>query len=153
MLCLLLQRYSNPKIFILRNQSVTRIRSIFGSNTNKFKEQLQKFILDNGVIGTAAGVSIAIVTKDVIQSFVGDIILPSFYFVLASLKVTKITEMLPGKRVIDFTNFIKQVISWILVIIITYVFITFAFESLLGVSKEVKEPVKKEAFFGGALLF
>ena len=124
------------------------------SDTNKFKEQLQKFILDNGVIGTAAGVSIAIVTKDVIQSFVGDIILPSFYFVLASLKVTKITEMLPGKRVIDFTNFIKQVISWILVIIITYVFITFAFESLLGVSKEpVKEPVKKEAFFGGALLF
>jgi len=124
------------------------------SDTNKFKEQLKKFIVDNGVIGTAAGVSIAIVTKDVIQSFVGDIILPSFYFVLASLKVTKITEMLPGKRVIDFTNFMKQVISWILVIIITYVFITFAFESLLGVGKEpVKEPVKKEGFFGGALLF
>jgi large-conductance mechanosensitive channel len=125
------------------------------SNPTKFKEQLKKFIVDNGVIGTAAGVSIALVTKDIIQSFVGDIILPSFYFVLASLKINQVTEMLPGKRIIDFTNFMKQVISWVLVIIITYLFITITFQSLLGIGgpEPVKEPVKKEGFFGGALLF
>jgi large-conductance mechanosensitive channel len=124
------------------------------SNPTKFKEQLKKFIVDNGVIGTAAGVSIALVTKDIIQSFVGDIILPSFYFVLASLKINKVTEMLPGKRILDFTNFMKQLISWVLVIIITYLFITITFQSLLGIGTEpVKEPVKKEGFFGGALLF
>ena len=123
------------------------------SNPTKFKEDLKKFIVDNNVIGTAAGVSIALVTKDIIQSFVGDIILPSFYFVLVSLKINKVTEMLPGKHFLDFTNFMKQFISWVLVIIITYLFITITFQSLLGVSKEVKEPVKKEGFFGGALLF
>jgi large-conductance mechanosensitive channel len=125
------------------------------SNPTKFKEDLKKFIVDNGVIGTAAGVSIALVTKDIIQSFVGDIILPSFYFVLASLKINKITEMLPGKRILDFTNFMKQLISWVLVIIITYLFITITFQSLLGIggTEQVKEPVKKEGFFGGALLF
>jgi len=125
------------------------------SNPTKFKEDLKKFIVDNGVIGTAAGVSIALVTKDIIQSFVGDIILPSFYFVLASLKINKVTEMLPGKRILDFTNFMKQLISWVLVIIITYLFITITFQSLLGIggSEPVKEPVKKEGFFGGALLF
>ena len=125
------------------------------SNPTKFKEDLKKFIVDNGVIGTAAGVSIALVTKDIIQSFVGDIILPSFYFVLASLKINKVTEMLPGKRILDFTNFMKQLISWVLVIIITYLFITITFQSLLGIggTEPVKEPVKKEGFFGGALLF
>lgn len=127
------------------------------SDPNKFKEELKKFIVDNGVIGTAAGVSIALVTKDIIQSFVGDIILPSFYFVLASLNITKVTKMLPGKHFLDFTNFMKQFISWVLVIIITYLFITITFQSLLGIGKETplkeKEPVKKEAFFGGSLLF
>jgi large-conductance mechanosensitive channel len=126
------------------------------SNPTKFKEDLKKFIVDNGVIGTAAGVSIALVTKDIIQSFVGDIVLPSFYFVLASLKINQVTDMLPGKRILDFTNFMKQLISWVLVIIITYLFITITFQSLLGIGQEpakVKEPVKKEGFFGGALLF
>jgi len=125
------------------------------SNPTKFKEDLKKFIVDNGVIGTAAGVSIALVTKDIIQSFVGDIILPSFYFVLASLKIDKVTDMLPGKRILDFTNFMKQLISWVLVIIITYLFITITFQSLLGIGgTEIKEPVKKEGFFGGnSLLF
>jgi hypothetical protein len=50
----------------------------------------------------------------------------------------------------------KQLISWVLVIIITYLFITITFQSLLGIGQEpvkVKEPVKKEGFFGGALLF
>jgi large-conductance mechanosensitive channel len=124
------------------------------SNPSKFKEQLKRFILDNGVIGTAAGVSIALVTKDIIQSFVGDIIIPSFIFVLSSLNIKGITGMLPGKKMLDLTNFFKQLISWILVIIITYLFITITFKVLLGI--EITKPVttdksdKKEGFFGGS---
>jgi len=121
------------------------------SNPTKFKEQLKRFILDNGVIGTAAGVSIALVTKDIIQSFVGDIIIPSFIFVLTSLNIKGLTDMLPGKKLLDLTNFFKQLISWILVIIITYLFITFTFKVLLGI--EITKPVatdKKEGFFGGS---
>ena len=103
------------------------------TNPSKFKEQLKRFILDNGVIGTAAGVSIALVTKDIIQSFVGDIIIPSFIFVLSSLQIKGLTEMLPGKKMLDLTNFFKQLISWVLVIVITYLFITFTFQVLLGI--------------------
>ena len=123
------------------------------SDPVKFKEQLKRFILDNGVIGTAAGVSIALVTKDIIQSFVGDIIIPSFIFVLASLNIKGLSEMLPGKKMLDLTNFLKQLISWILVIIITYLFITFTFQVLLGI--EITKPVttaKKEGFLGGGLV-
>lgn len=125
------------------------------TNPSKFKEQLKRFILDNGVIGTAAGVSIALVTKDIIQSFVGDIIIPSFIFVLSSLQIKGLTEMLPGKKMLDLTNFFKQLISWVLVIVITYLFITFTFQVLLGIqiTKEESAAIKKkEGFLGGMIM-
>ena len=125
------------------------------TNPQKFKEQLTRFILDNGVIGTAAGVSIALVTKDIIQSFVGDIIIPSFIFVLTSLQIKGLTEMLPGKKMLDLTNFFKQLISWVLVIVITYLFITFTFQVLLGIqiTKEGSAEIKKkEGFLGGMIM-
>jgi large-conductance mechanosensitive channel len=112
-------------------------------NPTKFREELKKFIVDNGVIGTAAGVSIALSTKDIIQSFVGDIIIPSFIFLLTSLNITKLTNMLPEKSTVNLTSFIKQLISWTLVIIITYLFITIAFKILLGVNTELPPKNKK----------
>ena len=113
-------------------------------NPTKFREELKKFIVDNGVIGTAAGVSIALSTKDIIQSFVGDIIIPSFIFLLASLNITKLTNMLPEKSTVNLTSFIKQLVSWTLVIIITYLFITIAFKILLGVNTELPPPKNKK---------
>ena len=128
------------------------------SNPTQFQDQLKKFIVDNNVIGTAAGVSIALVTKDIIQSFVGDIIIPCFLFVLLSLNITMFSKILPGKPTIDFTNFTKQFITWFLVIIITFLFVKIAFKMLLGID-DTDKPVakqadkqadaKKESFFGG----
>lgn len=48
-------------------------------NKKIFWQQLNKFIMDNNIIGTAAGVSIALITKDVIQSLVSDIIFPILF--------------------------------------------------------------------------
>ena len=98
-------------------------------------EQLNKFLVDNNIVGTAAGVSIALATKDVIQSLVSDVIIPGIIFLLLKLNVESLTKflMMPGKTKFDFMNFIKQFITWIFIIIITYVFIKVAFEGLLGV--------------------
>jgi large-conductance mechanosensitive channel len=123
---------------------------------SEFQEHLKKFIVDNNIIGTAAGVSIALVTKDVIQSFVGDIVIPSFYFILIRLNINYFSKILPGKTVIDFTNFAKQFISWLLVIIITFLFVKIAFQLLFGVDDTTKSitnikkapPHKKESVIG-----
>ena len=98
-------------------------------------DQLNKFLVDNNIVGTAAGVSIALATKDVIQSLVSDVIIPAIIFLLLKLNVDSLTKilMIPGKTKFDFMNFIKQFITWIFIIIITYVFIKVAFEGLLGV--------------------
>ena len=129
-------------------------------NNNVFVDELKKFILDNGIIGTAAGVSIALVTKDVIQSLVGDIIIPGICIILINLNFKYLTSCLPGTTQLDITHFIKQFISWIFVIIITFLFIKIAFNNLLGIKSTQPTPTKpitqeihpseksKESFFG-----
>ena len=54
---------------------------------------------------------------------------------LLKLNINSLTKflMMPGKTKFDFINFIKQFITWIFIIIITYIFIKVAFEGLLGV--------------------
>ena len=99
---------------------------------------MQKFIVDNGIIGTAAGVCIAISTKDTIQSFVNDIIMPSIYLLLVSLNTPLFSKTLSTKHAIDVPKFVIQFVSWIFVCIITFIFIRVAFGTLFGVSDHSK---------------
>jgi large-conductance mechanosensitive channel len=121
-------------------------------NNAMFFSELRKFIADNNIVGTCAGVIIALVTKDLILSFVGDIVIPLFIFLFLKLHIKWLTNILPsGKSFFDFTNFFKQFITWILTLIVTYFVIKATFQLLLGISlgknddKEKKE--KKESFF------
>jgi large-conductance mechanosensitive channel len=105
-------------------------------NPNALRNNMKKFILDNGIIGTAAGVSIAIATKDVVQSFVNDIIMPSIYLLLITMNVPYFSKSLSSKHSVDFPHFINQFVSWIFITIITFLFVKIAFGSLFGVNEE-----------------
>lgn len=112
-----------------------------------FMVQFKKFIVDNGIIGTSAGVIIALVTKDLILSLVGDVIIPVFIILFLKLNIKSLTAILPGKSNFDFTNFFKNLISWIITMIVTFFFIQTTFEFLLGIKKEdKKEKKEKESF-------
>jgi large-conductance mechanosensitive channel len=114
-------------------------------------EELKQFIVDNSVIGTTAGVCIALVTKDLISSLVGDIIIPSIILICITLNISALTKILPGKSSFDFTNFFKQFISWFFVLIVTFIFIKVSFGYFLDTSGkkiEKKDDTKtKESFF------
>ena len=116
-------------------------------NENAFIEQFKKFIIDNGVIGTCAGVIIALVTKDLILSLVGDIIIPVFIILFLKLNIKWLTAILPGKSTFDFTSFFKNLISWIIIMLVTFFFIQTTFEILLGIKKEDKKEEKKKDSF------
>jgi large-conductance mechanosensitive channel len=107
------------------------------------KEQLKKFIIDNGVIGTTAGVCIALVTKDVIQSLVADLVIPTIILILSFLKLKVLIDILPKKNTINAVNFINQLITWILVIIITFLFISYSLKYLLGIDSIPVKNAKK----------
>ena len=57
----------------------------------------KNFIMDNNVVGTSAGVCIALAAKEAIQSFVGDIVIPFVAIVLRSTRVDFLTNFLPGR--------------------------------------------------------
>jgi large-conductance mechanosensitive channel len=112
-------------------------------NPNVFRDQMKKFIIDNGIIGTAAGVCIAVSTKDTIQSFVGDIIMPAIYLLLVTLNSSYFSKSLLGKHTIDFPKFLNQFVSWIFVVIMTFLFVRIAFGNLFGVDgNAISEPDK-----------
>lgn len=109
------------------------------------KEQLKQFIINNGIIGTSAGVCIALVTKDVIQSLVADIVIPVIILVLSLLKLKVLINILPkkDKSEINIVNFINQLITWFLVIIITFLFIQYSIKYLLGIDNIADKNIKK----------
>jgi large-conductance mechanosensitive channel len=105
--------------------------SIPNYNINEFK----KFIIDNGIVSTTAGVIIAITTKDLIVSFIGDIIIPSMLILFMRMKLNWITNIMYREKVsFNFTNFINLFVTWGITLIITYYFIKTIFHSLLGIS-------------------
>lgn len=96
---------------------------------------LKRFIIDNNIVGTSAGVCIALAAKDGIQSLVGDIIIPTIVMLLKALHIDFLTKYLPvtGKTQLNITDFVKQMITFILIIVISFIFVKFAFGYLLGV--------------------
>jgi large-conductance mechanosensitive channel len=100
------------------------------------KEEFKHFIIDNNIIGTSAGVCVALAAKDGIQSLVGDIIIPAIILFLRTLHIDILTKYLPIKGSTQFkiTDFVKQMITFILIVIISFVFVKITFGYLLGIN-------------------
>jgi len=119
-------------------------------------DELKKFIIDNNIVGTSAGVCIALAVKDGIQSMVGDIIIPGMLILLKSLHIDFLKKYLPenGKSNLEIASFIKNMITFVLVVIVSFIFVKLAFEYLLNVQipsksdklieKENKANLEKE---------
>jgi large-conductance mechanosensitive channel len=116
-------------------------------NPISFRDKFGKFIVDNGIAGTAAGVSIAVSTKELITSFVGDILIPLIYLLLIRINVTSV-KILPAHAQINGMTFVQHSITWVLVIIITFLFIQYFFKNILGISGDTKAD-KKQAVGAG----
>jgi large-conductance mechanosensitive channel len=106
-----------------------------GLTFQQFQSQFKEFIIDNRLVVTAAGVTIGITTKDLIQSFVGDIVIPFFYLLAFQFGINK-TELLPGKTTFDFTSFFRQIITWILSVIAIFFFVYYFFMSIVGIHEK-----------------
>jgi large-conductance mechanosensitive channel len=107
------------------------------------KNGIKDFIIDNGIIGTMAGVAIALYTKDLILSFSGDIVIPLMNRALLGLNIKPLTAILPHKVKFNVVLFFQNLISWILGVLITYLFIQYTVKMLLGISGSKSEKENK----------
>jgi large-conductance mechanosensitive channel len=98
--------------------------------------KLKQFIVDNNIVGTSAGVCVALAAKDGIQSLVGDIIIPIIIMLLHALHIDSLSKFLPvnGSSKLNIVDFVKQMVTFILIIIISFIFVQFAFGYLLGIN-------------------
>jgi len=84
---------------------------------NNFKQ----FLDDNKVIGTVIGVIIAYSAWDLIQSLVGDIILPTIYFLIFQRINSKYTNgIFEPMNKLNIPNFIKEFLSFTMVLFVTF---------------------------------
>jgi large-conductance mechanosensitive channel len=115
-------------------------------NPNSFKDKFSKFVVENGVVGAAAGVSIAIASNDMITSLVGDILIPLVYLLLIRINANA-TKFLPHKTKLDVIKFIQKFVSLIFVTVISFLFIQYFFNNFLGVrNKPTNTEKEKESF-------
>lgn len=84
-------------------------------NLQKNNSKIMTFAKEN--IGTAAGVIIALASKDLIYSFVNDLLLPLINKYIYNLTINKL----------DIKNLFVNLITWVLVLINTYVFYNLLF--------------------------
>jgi large-conductance mechanosensitive channel len=107
--------------------------------------ELNRFLIENNIIGTIAGVCIGVATKDLIFSLVGDLIVPLMILGGLKMNIKYLKNILPGKSSIDLDNVIKTIIGWILVIIVTFTFVKISFEIFLGnkIFKDKEDDKKK----------
>lgn len=91
------------------------------------KATIEKFLYENNIMATTAGVLIAYSARDVILSLVGDITLPAIYFLFirsyfSNKFVSKVFE--PVNK-LDLPKFLSTLISFIIVMLITYLTIQY----------------------------
>jgi large-conductance mechanosensitive channel len=108
-----------------------------------YRDQIKTFILNNGLISTIAGVGLGIITKDVIQSLVADIIIPVIIILISFLKLKILLNIIPKKNNLNVLNFVNNFVSWIITIIITFFFVTYSMKYLLNIDTSVNNKDKK----------
>jgi large-conductance mechanosensitive channel len=88
------------------------------------------FITKNGIIAAAAGITIGFATATFFKSLVADMILPVFFmlFVKGTSKVSRSTgsffaQFLSNKE-FRFINFVSELITWILIILVSWLLIS-----------------------------
>ena len=111
---------------------------------NMDKKDLVDFIIENKLMTYSAGVVIGLVSKDVILSLVQDIIIPIFFIIFIRLKFNTFTKILPRKDKmvnLNITNFVGCLITWVLALFCTFIFVQYTFTYVLGVKSN---PVTKD---------
>jgi hypothetical protein len=114
--------------------------------SNQMKKDIAKFLAENNIVGTCAGVIIALASNDLIRSLVNDIVVPLVNNAIFATHNKMVIDYLSlkGKSVLDMKKFIGFFITWLLIVIITFIVLRFLFNSLLGVEKPADSTKEKK---------
>jgi len=92
------------------------------------EQELKHFVQQNNLIGYAISVIFALTLKDLISSFIGDLLVPGINIFLMGLNMKQLSRYLPGKSNLDIQLFIKSLLTFLLTFLLIYLMIVMAFQ-------------------------
>ena len=120
----------------------------------EFIIQLKKFIVDNSIVGAISGIALGLFFTNLVTSLVGDVFIPAIVLLFTTMNINYFDKVFASKKEhqFNFTNFLKQLISFLLGVFVTFFFINSAFKYLIGTDNTsvttptTTTPDKKESF-------
>lgn len=116
----------------------------------------KSFVISNNIATTMAGVTVAFSTGIFIRSLVGDIILPSIYGLFVNkLNINPSGAFAPLSK-LNVDIFIKEFVSWIFVIIFTFIIVEYVIRRWMLKTPSAPVPAttpahKKDDTSGGSV--
>jgi len=131
------------------NDTLGGLTDNLGGGLGHGLSQIKKFVVDNNIVGTSAGVAVGLAAKEGIQSLVNDVIMPAFATLFRYIHFDMGSKLLPvsEKTKLDVINFIKQMIAFVITLAVSFLFVKLSFDYLLGIdtNKKDAEAAKKAA--------
>lgn len=100
-------------------------------------ESFKSFLTNNGIISSAAAITVGFSTATFVKSFVADIVLPLFFMLLVkgTGKVSSQTSnffarFLSNKEFL-FANFISELVTWVLIILSAWLVIDLVYRYII----------------------
>jgi large-conductance mechanosensitive channel len=104
-----------------------------GSDASLTDNDFKNFIISNGVVTAAVAITIGIATASFIKAIVSDLMMPGFYIVfgnyilqhVSAQAFKKMTQLFEDRSIINLDAFFKEFISWIFIILGSYILLNF----------------------------
>lgn len=102
--------------------------------TSNFKE----FIVKNGVVSTAASITIGFASATFIKSFVADVIMPLVFIVIVgglkhvNKETSRFFSQFLSSKELRFTNFASELVTWVLIIVAAFLVLDLVVRKTLG---------------------
>lgn len=94
--------------------------------SSSFTSSFKDFMVKNGIVATAASITIGFATATFVKSFVADVVMPLIFLLIVggASRISKDTgnffsRFLASKE-FRFTNFISEIVTWVLIIVSAY---------------------------------
>lgn len=96
-----------------------------------------QFIANNGILAASAGITIGFATATFVKSFVADVIMPVIFLLVLTVnkKASGFVGHFLSSKELRFTNFISELITWVLIIGVAFLTIELIRKHLLNKSQ------------------
>ena len=101
-------------------------------------EELKAFVRQNNIIGYAVAMIVALTLKDLIATFIGNLLVPGLNLFFLSLQIKSFSKYLPGQEKVDALPVIKAFFTFLLTFMVVYLTITTLFASWAKENKKIE---------------